>query len=182
VSMMHETYGEGQEKVVQSETVPLNNVNEFMKIETVSLLARRHINCCEAASMRVFILSCSLTFLILSASHTTALSAEPDGGKAFYMRHCSSCHGQEGHGNGPVSRYLNVKVPDLTLLKRKNKGIYPLDKVIWAIDGRRDVRAHGDRQMPVWGEIFTTEERKYPERTSALKAKLIAEYIGMLQQ
>jgi mono/diheme cytochrome c family protein len=111
-----------------------------------------------------------------------ALCAEADPGKAFYLRHCSSCHGQEGRGNGPVSRYLNVKVPDLTLIKTNNHGVYPLDEVMRAIDGRRDVRAHGDRQMPVWGEIFTIEERKYPEQALVLKAKLIAEYIGTLQR
>ncbi|MGZ8500497.1 MAG: hypothetical protein ACXW5W_19000 [Candidatus Binatia bacterium] len=32
------------------------------------------------------------------------------------------------------------------------------------IDGRRLVRAHGDRDMPVWGEIFRSEVegKKYP--------------------
>ncbi len=51
-----------------------------------------------------------------------------------------------------------------------------------AIDGRRIVRAHGDRQMPVWGEIFRMEQEKYPERTSLLKAKIIAEYVATLQK
>jgi hypothetical protein len=109
-------------------------------------------------------------------------AAEIDSGKQFYLRYCSSCHGQEGHGNGPVSRYLTVKVPDLTLIKRKNNGIYPLDKVMAAIDGRRDVRAHGDRQMPVWGEIFRVEKEKYPERTGLLKATIIADYVATLQK
>jgi predicted molibdopterin-dependent oxidoreductase YjgC len=35
------------------------------------------------------------------------------------------------------------------LLKKNNKGIYPMDNVMSAIDGRRLVRAHGDRKMPV---------------------------------
>ncbi|HVR17981.1 MAG TPA: cytochrome c [Candidatus Limnocylindrales bacterium] len=132
--------------------------------------------------MKLSIMIYSLIFLISGASHTAALSAEPDAGKIFYMQHCSSCHGQEGHGNGPVSRYLNVKVPDLTLIKKNNNGIYPLDKVMWAIDGRGDVRAHGDREMPIWGEIFIIEEQRSPQRARESKAKLIAEYIGKLQQ
>lgn len=132
--------------------------------------------------MKLSSLIYSLTFLTCWASHAVALSAEPDAGKIFYMQHCSSCHGQEGHGNGPVSRYLNVKVPDLTLIKKNNNGIYPLDKVMWAIDGRGDVRAHGEREMPVWGEIFIIEEQRSPQRARESKAKLIAEYIGKLQK
>jgi hypothetical protein len=52
------------------------------------------------------------------------------------------------------------------------------------IDGRRAVRAHGNRDMPVWGETFRSEAegKKYPELTTLLKAKVIAEYIGALQK
>jgi len=121
--------------------------------------------------------------MLLSLYFGTKLgAAEMDQGKQLYVQYCSSCHGHEGHGNGPVSRYLNVRVPDLTLIKKKNDGIYPADKVMSAIDGRRSVRAHGDRQMPVWGEIFRMEQEKYPERTSLLKAKIIAEYVATLQK
>ena len=123
-----------------------------------------------------------LMLLISLAFCPPALSAESAAGKQLYMQHCGSCHGQEGHGNGPVSRYLTVKIPDLTLLKRQNGGVYPLDKVISSIDGRRDVRAHGDRQMPVWGEVFTMEERKDHGQSSVLKARLIAEYVATLQK
>ena|ERR1044071_501700 len=132
--------------------------------------------------MKLSSLIYSLAFLTFCASQAPALSAETNLGKALYIQHCSSCHGQEGHGNGPVSRYINVKVPDLTLIKKTNNGSYPLDKVMWAIDGRGDVRAHGDRQMPVWGEIFIIEEQRSPQRARDSKAKLIAEYVGKLQQ
>jgi hypothetical protein len=46
------------------------------------------------------------------------------------------------------------------------------------------VRAHGTRNMPVWGEVFRQEheKEKYTELTSLLKAKLIAEYVGTLQK
>ena len=81
------------------------------------------------------------------------------------MQYCSSCHGEDGRGNGPVSAYLKIKVPDLTLLRKNNKGIYPTDKVMSAIDGRRPVRGHGDSEMPVWGEVFRKEAAggKYAE-------------------
>ena len=37
--------------------------------------------------------------------------------------------------------------------------------------------------MPVWGEVFLTDkEKKYPELTTLLKAKFIAEYVATLQR
>jgi mono/diheme cytochrome c family protein len=121
------------------------------------------------------------SFLALGTSVETA---ETDAGKESYIQYCGSCHGEDGRGGGPVSAYLKIKVPDLTLLKKNNKGIYPLDNVMSAIDGRRTVRAHGDRKMPVWGEIFRKEAEggKYPELQTLLKAKLIAEYIATIQK
>jgi mono/diheme cytochrome c family protein len=102
----------------------------------------------------------------------------------MYLKYCGSCHGSGGKGDGPVSRDLKIKVSDLTLLRRKTKGIYPTDRVMSSIDGSRLVRAHGTRNMPVWGEVFRKEREKehYTELTSLLKAKLIAEYVGTLQK
>jgi mono/diheme cytochrome c family protein len=113
-----------------------------------------------------------------------SLASEIDAGKELFLKYCASCHGTEGKGNGPVSRDLKVRVPDLTVLKSKNKGIYPIDRVMSSIDGSRVVRAHGDRKMPVWGEVFREEheKQKYTEFTSLLKSKIIAEYVGTLQK
>lgn len=124
-----------------------------------------------------------LIFFFLAVG-TWAGAGETDQGKQLYMQYCSSCHGKDGRGNGSVSPYLKIKVPDLTLLAKKKKGIYPLDDVMATIDGRRLVRAHGDREMPVWGEVFTKklESEKYTELTTLLKTKVIAEYIATLQK
>ena len=128
--------------------------------------------------------ACGLLLFFFLAVGTSAVAAETDSGKQLYIQYCSSCHGIAGRGNGPVSPYLKIKAPDLTLLKKNNKGIYPLSKVMSAIDGSRAVRAHGDREMPVWGEIFRkeAEDTKYSELTALLKGKLIAEYVSTLQR
>jgi hypothetical protein len=70
------------------------------------------------------------------------------------------------------------------LLKKNNKGIYPMDKVMSAIDGRRTVRAHGDRKMPVWGEIFRKEAEggKYPSFGLSSRLNLSPEYIATIQK
>lgn len=125
-----------------------------------------------------------LVLLVYLGAGSGAGAAETNHGKQLYAQYCSSCHGVDGRGNGPVARDLKVKVPNLILLRKNNKGIYPTDRVMSAIDGRRAIRGHGDRNMPVWGEIFRKEadDAKYPELTTLLKAKLIAEYIATLQQ
>jgi Cytochrome C oxidase, cbb3-type, subunit III len=130
----------------------------------------------------------SFAFLMLAVAlawtDKTFSSVGADQGEHLYTQYCSSCHGKSGRGDGSVGRYLNIKVPDLTLLKNSHKGIYPLEEVMAAIDGRRSVRAHGDRQMPVWGELFRkeAENEKYSELTSLLKARMIAEYVAQLQR
>jgi mono/diheme cytochrome c family protein len=125
-----------------------------------------------------------VTATILLLAPTTHSFAADNGGKEMYLKYCASCHGSEGRGDGPVSRDLKVKVPNLTLLRGNNKGAYPLDRVMSSIDGSRTVRAHGTRNMPVWGEVFRQEyeKEKYTELTSLLKAKLIAEYVDTLQK
>lgn len=125
----------------------------------------------------------SASVMLGLAADATAFGAEVNGGREMYLQYCGSCHGRDGKGMGIVSRELKTKTPDLTIIAKKNHGIYPLDDVMATIDGRRIVRGHGDRDMPVWGEKFHSEAKgtKYPELTTLLKAKTIAEYIGTLQ-
>jgi mono/diheme cytochrome c family protein len=125
-----------------------------------------------------------LILSLLLIGQSTAYAADANQGKAMYLQYCSSCHGQDGRGSGSVSEFLKVKVPDLTLLKKNNKGVYPMDQVILAIDGRSKLRTHGDPKMPVWGESFTREVKdpKSAEATASVKVKAIAEYVATLQR
>jgi mono/diheme cytochrome c family protein len=133
--------------------------------------------------MKSYLLLIFVVFLsVLPAKRATG--GEAGSGQKFYLKYCSSCHGKEGKGNGPMAPHLKAKVPDLTLLRQKHKGIYPLDYVMSTIDGRRAVGAHGDREMPVWGEVFRKEiaKDKYQELTTLLTAEAIAGYVETLQR
>jgi len=114
----------------------------------------------------------------------TTWAAESDQGRANYLRYCASCHGVEGKGDGTVSRSLKVKPADLTQLQKKNKGVFPQEKVMTSIEGKTRIAAHGESKMPVWGEIFEKEAavQKDPASASAAKVKVIAEYLSTIQR
>jgi mono/diheme cytochrome c family protein len=87
-----------------------------------------------------------------------AVTLEDYSGEELYLRFCASCHGSEAMGDGPVSRSLNVAVPDLTRITSRY-GEFPAGMIRDVIDGRGiDKRAHGTREMPVWGYEFWVEE------------------------
>ena len=87
-------------------------------------------------------------------------------------------------GDGTVSRSLKVKPSDLTQLKKQNKGVFPLEKVMASIEGTTRVDVHGESKMPVWGEIFEkkTSAQKDPASAAAAKVKVIAEYLSTIQR
>ena len=71
-------------------------------------------------------------------------------------------------------------------------GTFPKEAVRAIIDGRQMFAAHGSREMPLWGEMFTFEstgggvaEDGMPEMTQELVDERIDQlvaYIGTLQQ
>lgn len=99
------------------------------------------------------------TFAIAGAAMAfDALTLEDYSGEELYVRFCASCHGSAAMGDGPVSRSLNVAVPDLTRIASRY-GEFPAGLIREVIDGRGvDKRAHGTREMPVWGYEFWAQE------------------------
>ena len=78
-------------------------------------------------------------------------------GHRDYLNYCAACHGADARGDGTLAEFLTLKIPDLTTLSKFNAGIFPEEKVIEVIDGRADVKVHGMRDMPVWGDWFNAE-------------------------
>jgi hypothetical protein len=71
--------------------------------------------------------------------------------------YCADCHGEDGRGEGSKIFGLSRPPPDLTTLKARNGGVFPRDRLLRIIDGREDIKDHGDREMPVWGDWFKME-------------------------
>ena len=130
------------------------------------------------------IITSAAILLCMAIVRPVLWAAEANPGRAQYLRFCGSCHGVDGKGDGTVSRSLKLKPADLTQIQKRNKGVFPLEKVMATIDGKARIEAHGESKMPVWGEIFEKEAstQKEPSSASAAKVKLIAEYIATLQR
>ena len=79
------------------------------------------------------------------------------GGELEYQNNCAVCHGVDNRGQGIMSRFLTVRPADLTQLAKKNHGEFPFWQVYRTIDGREEVRGHGSRDMPVWGDRFRSQ-------------------------
>ena len=57
-------------------------------------------------------------------------------------------------GDGPVSKDLKTRPADLTVLAKKNNGVFPFNAVYQIIDGREPIASHGTREMPIWAMAF----------------------------
>jgi len=83
-------------------------------------------------------------------------------GKNEYRNSCALCHGADGKGGG-VADLLKKAPPDLTMLAKNNGGKFPAERVAAMIDGRELVKAHGDRDMPAWGNRYSMDKVKAAE-------------------
>ena len=119
-----------------------------------------------------------------------AVLAQPttDLGKAEYYSKCAACHGLSGKGEGSFGEVLKVNMPDLTLIAKRNGGIFPVDRVKMAIDGRATPRAHGTSEMPIWGTRYSAEAaprhddyRYDPEAFVQVRVLALVDYLYRLQ-
>lgn len=118
---------------------------------------------------------------------------EPEGHRGFmaangrvsYRVYCSNCHGPEARGNGNLAQFLTVKPSDLTMLAANNGGEFPTEAVTVAIDGTADIRGHGLKEMPVWGDVFKhslSEHQPTSEENGRTRARRkITELVLFLQ-
>jgi len=123
----------------------------------------------------------------LAACTTTPPPAELRSlsGLELYGRLCASCHGVDGHGDGPVAPMIKTGVPDLTRVAARDGGEFPTEDVRRIIDGRTDRRAHGPRDMPVWGwQLYDISNPDYTSeraRTDSMIDRLVT-YLQSIQR
>ena len=111
--------------------------------------------------MKIYQLIGVSAMIVAATGVTTAVAADKvDLGKREYESNCIACHGKDLKGGAYVD-FLKVSPPDLTLLSKKNGGVFPLERVYAVIDGRQEVKAHGPRDMPIWGRDYQIKAGEY---------------------
>lgn len=96
----------------------------------------------------------SAACLVLAASAAGA-DVLVESGQSSFARYCSACHGMGARGDGPLAPILRTPPSDLTRIAARRNGVFPDAEIADFIDGRRAVQAHGGREMPVWGRVFS---------------------------
>ena len=99
-------------------------------------------------------------------------------GQELFNHYCAVCHGKDAKGTGPAADALKKTPADLTQIARKNNGNFPEVHVMRVIGGEDVVGAHGSRDMPVWGELFTSLRSK---AASDLRVNALMKYIEGIQ-
>ncbi len=123
-----------------------------------------------------------LLALLVALGPASSLAQQAESGARLYANHCAACHGQFGEGDGPVAAALRVTMPNLRTLSMRSGGTFPADAVRAYVDGREIPVAHGDRYMPIWGDVFgwgpdgDASEARTSERLDA-----IVEHVRVLQ-
>jgi mono/diheme cytochrome c family protein len=114
------------------------------------------------------------------SSETVRLIGSLEGPELF-KAYCAVCHGNNGHGGGPMAAALKVPPSDLSKIASHNGGVYPLARVEKIIAGE-DMRSagHGTQAMPIWGPIFS--QVAWDQDLGHIRMHNLAAYIGKLQQ
>lgn len=107
-----------------------------------------------------------------------------DLGRPLFERHCASCHGATGRGDGPAAAILRIEPADLTRIAARRGGKFPAGEIARTIDGRFDIPAHGSRAMPIWGYRFGADipETELGEAIARGKIASLVEYLMTIQR
>lgn len=139
--------------------------------------------------MKLSKLAMVLMGIVTLGVSTMPLAADQlDIGKREYDASCANCHGLNGKGGGQFAQLLQLRMPDLTTLSKNNGGVFPISHVYNVIDGREEVKAHGTREMPIWGAQLTVKAtpayddyRYEPEAFVRARILAVIDYLYRLQ-
>ena len=86
---------------------------------------------------------------IIMAANTCVWAQDSKNGRIEFLSNCAECHGADGKGAGRLSSNHKIKPADLTVLAKRNYGVFSPDAIAERIDGRS--APHRSSEMPIWG-------------------------------
>ena len=135
---------------------------------------------------RIIILAAAITVPVSNEVATAQKPVTPPlvisslSGRDLFQFYCSTCHGREAKGDGPVASSLKRLPPDLTTIARRNGGHFPSDAIVHFVSGEdQPVGAHGSREMPVWGPIFRSLEPH--DRLTRIRIENVVAFVESIQ-
>jgi len=132
---------------------------------------------------RFYAVILGLPLLLVADRALAQADPNPASGEDLYRRYCSSCHGIDARGDGPVAAVLKAKPKDLTRIAERRRGVFPTAELVRIVDGRDVAIAHGTREMPVWGKRFgeALNPGTAAETVRRGTAQLIVDYLSTIQ-
>ena len=87
----------------------------------------------------------------MAAPFPAGLHGDRDAGREFYMNNCLDCHGREGNGKGPRSKFINPKPRNFLSADARRRLNRPA--LFGAVrDGLRGT------VMPAWGKVLSDQQ------------------------
>ena len=129
--------------------------------------------------MRSVAIPCLIVLVLtgpLAAQGTERASVE---GAKLYTTYCADCHGEDAKGPGQLARARGMSVPDLQLMARRNRGVFPLARVEKLLSGTVQAPVvHGGIEMPSWGPVLSHDHADQSNR----QLRVLARYLESVQK
>jgi mono/diheme cytochrome c family protein len=127
----------------------------------------------------------AISLVVTVLARNAAFAEDLHLGLVEYEVACMACHGIEGRGDGRLAKTLKTIPADLTLIAQLNRGMFPSKKIAEIIDGRAIVAAHGNREMPVWGDRYRAAvpdaSPAWVERQARARIRALVGYLKSIQ-
>lgn len=121
------------------------------------------------------------------AALVAACAPEPalTGARADFASYCAACHGADGRGGGPAAAGLETAPTDVTLVMRRNGGVFPKAQIMGHIAGYTMGRS--ESPMPQFADLLDGPTVMYDDGSGQpvpTPARLVAlaDYVQSLQR
>jgi mono/diheme cytochrome c family protein len=110
----------------------------------------------------------ALTTAAVMAMISIARPQNADQGQIEFLLNCAGCPGTDAKGSGPQSAKLDKKPADLTVLAKRNHGLFDAGAVYQMIDGRNGRVNHHSAEMPIRGCRHQTRIHHFRQLRNAI--------------